>query len=99
MLQKWIDKSYDKHKSPNAQNEILQINALQSLQGIASDIAESGYYNIMADESIDASNIGQFEICICWVEKRVCEEYISLMQLLRQMMIQLWFASNMCCCM
>ena len=35
--------------SPNAQNEILQITALKVLCGIASDIAESGYYSIMAD--------------------------------------------------
>ena len=49
--------SYDKNTSPNAQNEILQIMALKVLRGIASDIAESGYYSIMADESTDANNI------------------------------------------
>ena len=43
-LQKWIEKSYDKHMGPNNQNEILQIMALKFLRGIASDIAESGYY-------------------------------------------------------
>ncbi len=32
-------KSYDKHMSPNVQNEILQIMALKVLSGIASDIA------------------------------------------------------------
>ena len=45
-------KSYDMHMSPNAQNEILQIMALKVLCGIASDIAESGYYRIMADERL-----------------------------------------------
>ena len=34
--------------SMNAQNRILQIMALKVLHGIASDIAESGYYSIMA---------------------------------------------------
>ena len=45
--------------SPNAKNEILEIMALKVLRGTASDIAESGYYTIMADESSDASNIEQ----------------------------------------
>ena len=48
--------------SPNAQNEILQIMALKVLCGIASDIAESGYYSIMADESTKESNIEQLVI-------------------------------------
>ena len=56
MLQKWIEKSYDKHVGPNAQNEILQIMALKQLCGLISDIAESGYNSIMADESTDACN-------------------------------------------
>ena len=67
--------------SLNAQNEILQILALKVLRGIASGIAKSGYYNIMADGSIDASNIEQLVICIRWVDKEmtVCEDYIGLM--------------------
>ena len=38
--------------------------AQKVLHGIASDIAESGYYSIMADERTGASNIEQFVICI-----------------------------------
>ena len=53
--------------SLNAQNKILQIMALQMLLGIVSDIAESGYYSIVADESTDASNIEQLVIYIHWV--------------------------------
>ena len=49
------------------------------LRGIASDIAEYGYYSIMADESTDPSNNEQLVICICWVNQAVCEKYISLM--------------------
>ena len=45
--------------NPNAKNEILEIMALKVLRGTASDIAESGHYTIMADESSDASNIEQ----------------------------------------
>ena len=43
--------------SPNAQNEKLQIMALKVLHGIASYIAESGYYSIIADESTNARKI------------------------------------------
>ena len=74
--------------------------ALKVLHGLASDIAESGYNSIMANESTDASNIEQLVICIHWVDKemRVCKEYIDLMPSLRQTPIQLSFASKMCCC-
>ena len=37
VLKKWIEKSYDKHVSPNAQNKILQIMALKVLHGTAID--------------------------------------------------------------
>ena len=85
--------------SPNAQNEILQIMALKMLRGIASDIAESKYYNIMVDESTDVSKIEQPVICIYWVDKEmtVCEEYIGLMPVIQKMPVQLSFASKMCC--
>ena len=58
----------------------LQIMTLKLLLCIASDIAESGYYSIMADESTDACNIEKRVICIHWLDKkmRVCEEYIGL---------------------
>ena len=54
--------------------------ALKVLRGRASDIAESGYYTSMADETSDASNIEQLVICI-WVDKEmlIYEEYIGLM--------------------
>ena len=53
VLRKWIEKSYDKNMNPNSQNEILQVMALKVLRDIASDITESGYYRIVADESTD----------------------------------------------
>ena len=39
VLRKCIEKSYGSRMSPNAQNEVLQIMALNVLHGIASDIA------------------------------------------------------------
>ena len=67
--------------SPNAQNKILQIMALKVLHDIASDIAESRYYSIMADESTDVRNMEQLVICIRWMdnEMTLCEEYVGLM--------------------
>ena len=58
-----------------------KIMALKVLYSIASDIAESGHYIIMADESTDASNIEQLVICIHRVDKEitVCKKYIGLM--------------------
>ena len=75
--------------SPNAQNEILQIMALKVRCGIASDIPESGYYSIMADESTDTSNIDQLVVGIRWVDKEMtaCGEYIGMMPIARTMQI------------
>ena len=70
--------------------------ALKVLCGIASDIAESGYYSAMADERTDASNIEQLVIGKHWVDKKVmvCEEYIGLMPVAQTMQIQLSFVSK-----
>ena len=67
--------------SQNALNKILHVVALKVLHGTANNIAESGYYCIVADVSTDVSNIGQLVICIHWVDKEmmVCKEYIGLM--------------------
>ena len=53
--------------------------ALNVLCSIASIIAESEYYSILADESADVSNIEQLVVCICWVDKEMtgCKEYIG----------------------
>ena len=81
MLRECIEKSYDKHMSPNAQNEILQILALKILHVIASDIGKYGCYSDLADESTDVSKNELLVICIHRSEKEmtVCEEYIDLM--------------------
>ena len=81
VLKKWIENSYDKLISSGTQNEIVQIMDLIVLHCMASDIAESGYFSIMADESIDASNIEQLVICIHWVDREmtVHDDYIGLM--------------------
>ncbi len=100
LLRKWTEKSYDKHMSLNAQNIILQIIAIKMLHGIASDIAESGYYSVMAGDITDVSNIetacnlhslgGQGDDSmwgIYWSDAS-CPDKCR----------QLLFASKMCCC-
>ena len=94
ILPKLIEKSYNKHMSLNAQNEIQQIMDLDMLRGIASGIAETGHYSIMADESTDVNNIDMLVICIHWLDKEItiCEEYIGLIPVARIMQILLSFA-------
>lgn len=82
-LLKWIGKSYDKHLTPQAQNEILKLLALKLLRKIVADIAESHCFSILADEATDASNTQQLVICIRWVTKEleIAEDFIGLMPL------------------
>ena len=63
-LLKWIDKTYDRHVTPQAQNEILKLLALKFLRKIATDINLSGCYSILADEATAVSNTQQLVICI-----------------------------------
>ena len=77
-LLKWIDKTYDRHVTPQAQNEILKLLALKLLRKIASDIRLSGCYSILADEATDVSNTQQPVICIRWVTKISPSRKISL---------------------
>lgn len=82
-LLKWVNKTYDRHMSPQAQNEILKLLALKLLREIATDISTSRCYSILADEATDVSNIQQLVICIRWVTKELIveEDFIGLMPL------------------
>ena len=80
-LLKWIDKTYDRHVTPQAQNEILKLLALKLLRKIATDFRLSGCYGILADEATDVSNTQQLVICIRWITKDLAveEDFIGLM--------------------
>ena len=82
-LLKWINKTYDRHITPKAQNEILKLLALKLLRKIATDIRSSGCYSILADEARDVSNTQQLVICIRWVTEGLIveEDFIGLMAL------------------
>ena len=82
-LLKWIDKTYDRHVTPQAQNEILKLLATKLLRKIATVIRFSGCYSILADEATDVRNTQQLVICIRWVTKDLAveENFIGLIPL------------------
>ena len=65
--------------SSTSQNEILKLLALKLLCKIASDIAITGCYSILADEAMDVNNTQQLVVYIRWVAKdlEVEEDFIG----------------------
>ena len=64
----------------NAQNETLQIMALKVLCGIASGIAVSGCYSIMADESTVQATLNSLKFAyLGGLGNESMQEYIGLM--------------------
>ena len=84
-LLKWINRSYDRHMSSTSQNEILKLLALKLLCKIATDIAITVCYSILADEATDASNTQQLLAFIWWFTRdlEVEEGFIGLAPLER----------------
>ena len=69
--------------SSKSQYEIVKVLALKPLRKIASDIAITGCYSILADEATDVSNTQQLVACIRWVTKefKVKEDFNNLFPL------------------
>ena len=67
MLQ-WIERKACKYTSPENQNEIISIMALQVLREIASSIQKVRFFTLTADEVTDAANKEQVVICLCRVD-------------------------------
>ena len=63
----FVSKKTNKYTSPQIQNELLRIMALQSLQCISTLIQASKYFALLADEVTDSANNEQFVICLQWV--------------------------------
>ena len=63
MLQ-WIERKACKYTSPENQNEIISIMALQVLREIASSIQKARFFTLTADEVTDAANKEQVVICL-----------------------------------
>ena len=59
----WLQKKSNKYTSPEIQNEIIRIMALQVLREVADNLQSTPFYTIMADETTDCSNKEQFVVC------------------------------------
>ena len=79
----WLKKKSDKYTSPDIQNEILQIMALEILRDIATNLQNAPFFTIMADEATDSANKEELVLCFRWVDNilEVHEEFIGLYQI------------------
>ena len=62
-----LSKRQIKYTSPEMQNEMIRVMALQVLRVIASSFHSTAFYTVMADETTDTSNHEQVVICLRWV--------------------------------
>ena len=79
-LLKWLERKTYKYTSPEIQNEIITIMALNVVRDIASSIQNARFFTLMADEVTDAANQTQVAICFRSVDDNFnCnEEFIGL---------------------
>lgn len=79
----WLQKKSNKYTSPDIQNEMLQIMALDILRNIAADLHNASFFTIMADECTDSANKEELVLCFRWVDDHleVHEEFIGLYQI------------------
>ena len=80
MIKQNLEKKTDKYTSPQIQNEILSVLAIQILRDIGNSIRSTPYYSLMADEVTDSSNREQVVICLRWVDENLepQEDFIGL---------------------
>ena len=78
-LASWLGQKSSKYRSPEIQNELIEIMALQVLREIAKNIQDAVIYTVLADETADVSNNEQLVLCIHWVDDNinVHEEFIG----------------------
>jgi len=76
----WAKKKTNKYTSPEIQNEILKLIALQVLREVAANLHSTTFYTIMVDETTDVSNDEQVVLCLRWVDDNfdAHEEFIGL---------------------
>lgn len=78
----WLKKKANKYTSPEIQNEILEVMALEVIRKLASQLQQSKFFAIMTDECTDSANREQLVICFRWVDLdlEVHEEFFGLYQ-------------------
>ena len=83
-LLKWLEKSSQKHTSPENQNEMLELMAHGVLRKVLKDIHESPFLAVMVDETTDKSNKEKLTFVIRWVNNdfTVAEDVLGLYGLL-----------------
>ena len=54
--------------SPDVQNEVIKVMALQILREIAENLQSTPFYTLMVDETTDISNREQVVLCLRWVD-------------------------------
>ncbi len=79
-LEPCVDRKGSHYLSPSSQNELLQLMSLAIQRDIMSNIHDSNYFTIMADECTDSANKEQVVICLRWVDHKleVHEDFIGL---------------------
>ena len=79
-LLKWLEKSAQKHTSPENQNEMLELMAHGVLRKV---LHESPFLAVMVDETTDKSNKEQLTFVIRWVNNDfiVSEDFLGLYSL------------------
>ena len=78
----WLKKKANKYTSPEIQNEMLEVMALEILRKLSSQLQQAKFFAMMTDECTDASNCEQLVICFRWVDLdlEVHEEFFGLYQ-------------------
>ena len=76
-IDQWLQLKYNKFTSPEIQNEVIKLFALETVRKVIARIKESecNFFSILADESSDVSRKEQLVICIRWVDSNLeCHE-------------------------
>ena len=76
----WLKQKTNRFDSPDIQNEMLEIMALQILRNIVKNIQSAEIFSILGDETGDVSNTEQLIFCIRWVDNdlEAHEEFIGM---------------------
>ena len=79
-MSKFLERQQLKYTSPEVQNELLSIMALQIFRNVAANIQTAVHYTVMVDETTDQSNKEQVVLVLRWVDEAldVHEEFIGL---------------------
>lgn len=79
-LQSCMERRRDKYTSPQVQNELIKVMAVNVLRNIATSIQKAKFYSVMADEVTDASNKEQVIVCFRTVDENfeVHEDFVGI---------------------